>query len=117
MWRRVRIWKRKLKSGAVYGLRWHDDNGRVRTESVGSSRKLAEELQHKRERELNNGELRATARIKYKEFESEEVEIMRPRLPVRKGRRDQRTVDVEYAGRAGLGSYVRDAVSCFHTRP
>ena len=80
MWQRVWIWKRKLKTGIVYCLRWHDENGRVRTEAVGSNRKLAEELQHKREYQLNNGELRATANVTYEEFKTDELKMMRGRL-------------------------------------
>jgi len=35
MWRRIWIWKRKGKNGSTYCLRWHDDRGRIHTESVG----------------------------------------------------------------------------------
>ena len=44
MWRRVWIWKRKLKNGQTYCLRWHDDAGRIRTETIGPDRKLADRL-------------------------------------------------------------------------
>ena len=80
VWRRVWIWKRTLKAGVVYCLRWHDEHGRVRTETVGSNRRLAEELQHKRERRLNAGGLRATSRMTYEEFQTEEFAAMKGRL-------------------------------------
>ena len=69
-----------MKAGVVYCLRWHDENGRVRTETVGSNRKLAEELQHKRERRLNAGGLRAASRMTYEEFQKEELAVMKGRL-------------------------------------
>ncbi len=80
MWRRVWVWERRLKKGKTYCLRWHDDEGRVRSETVGSDRKLAERLRGEREHGLNAGTLHEPRRISYGEFVAEELILMRSRL-------------------------------------
>ena len=80
MWQRVWIWERKRKKGKTYCLRWRDDGGRVRTEAIGSDRKLAERLRSKRESELNSGKHREVRAIHYDEFVKEELAIMSGRL-------------------------------------
>ncbi len=80
MWRRVWIWERKLKKGVTYCLRWHDERGRIRTETVGTDRKLAERLRSQREVELNEGRLEHVQRISFEEFAKEELQVMRGRL-------------------------------------
>jgi hypothetical protein len=74
MWRRVWVWKRKGRDGSSYCLRGHDDSGRIRTESVGRDRKLAEQLWHKREPELNAGKLRSVRPIRHEESVEQEVQ-------------------------------------------
>ena len=49
VWRRVWLWERRGRKGSTYCLRWHDDRGRIRTESLGRDRKLVKQLRHKRE--------------------------------------------------------------------
>ena len=80
MWRRVWIWERKGRNGSTYCLRWHDDRGRIRTESVGRDRKLVKQLRHKREFELNAGRLRSVTPVAYKGFVEEELEAGAGRL-------------------------------------
>ena len=80
MWRRVWVWKRKGRDVSSYCLRWHDDSGRICTESVGRDRKLAEQLWHKRESELNAGELRSVRPIRHEEFVEQEVQTATGRL-------------------------------------
>ncbi len=80
MWRKVWIWTRKRKEGKTYCLRWHDDRGRTRTESVGSDRKLAERLRTQKESDLNSGKVEAIERVGFDAFMSEELEIMEGRV-------------------------------------
>jgi len=80
MWRRVWIWERKLKKGKAYCLRWHDESGRIRTETVGPERKLAERLSAERQHELNAGQFRTPRRVSYEEFGREEVEVMQGQM-------------------------------------
>lgn len=75
--------KPKLKSGQTYCLRWYDGTGRMRTETAGPDRKLAERLRSKRESDLNAGKLRETRRISFDEFREEELDAMRGRLAER----------------------------------
>ena len=79
-WRKVWIWERELKEGTTYCLRWHDDRGKVRTETVGPDRKLADRLRTQREAELNNGKLNETPDVSYKEFKETELDAMKGRL-------------------------------------
>lgn len=83
MWRRVWIWKRKLKNGQTYCLRWHDDTGRIRTETVGPDKKLTEQLRAKQEQDLNAGKLRAVMRMSYEDFKAQELEAMKGRMAVK----------------------------------
>ncbi len=80
MWQRVWIWKRKLKKGVTYCLGRHDEQGRIRTESVGTDRRLAERLRSEREVELNNGQLATTRPSSYDDFVREELKIMAGRV-------------------------------------
>jgi integrase len=80
MWQRVWIWERRLKRGKAYSLRWRDDQGHVRTESVGPDRRLAERLRSQREVELNSGQLQTTRPVRYEEFVKEELKVMAGRL-------------------------------------
>jgi integrase len=52
----------------------------MRTESVGTDRRLAERLRREREGQLNNGKLGAVRPIRYSDFVAEEVETMTGRL-------------------------------------
>jgi len=78
MWRRV--WKRKLKDGTTYCIRWYDKRGRVRTETVGPDRKLAERARTQREADLNSGRYTYVTRVSFPEFVEEELELMEGRL-------------------------------------
>ena len=80
MWRRVWISKRRLKKGVSYCLRWLDRHGRVRTESSGRDRKLAEGLRAQREAALNAGSLRNIRRLPFERFKKEEEDVMRGRV-------------------------------------
>ena len=80
MWRRVWIWKRKLKGGTTYCIRWCDKRGRVRTETVGPDRKLAERARTRREADLNSGRYTYVKRVPFDEFMEEELELMEGRL-------------------------------------
>jgi len=80
-WRKVWIWERELKGGTTYCLRWHDDRGKVRTETVGPDRKLAERLRTQREAELNSGKLNESPDVSYEEFKETELDAMKGRLP------------------------------------
>jgi hypothetical protein len=80
MWRRGWIWKRTLKKGQTYCLRWHDESGRIRTETVGPDRRLAERLRTRREEDLNSGRLRGIRKVAYEAFQNEELEAMKGRL-------------------------------------
>jgi len=80
MWRRVWIWKRTLKKDQTYCLRWHDETGRIRTETVGPDKRLAERLRTRREEDLNSGRLRGIRKIAYETFQNEELEAMNGRL-------------------------------------
>ena len=80
MWRRVWIWKRKLKKGQTYCLRWHDERGRIQTEAVGPDRKLAEQLCYKRQFDLNSGKLRSIRKISYEDFKNEDIVAMKGRM-------------------------------------
>ena len=80
MWRKVWIWKRELKKGAVYCLRWNDDFGRVKTETIGPDKKLVERILRGREEQLNSGMLRTVPNIALSEFTAEELEMMKGQL-------------------------------------
>jgi integrase len=80
MWRRVWIWKRKAKKGVTYYVRWRDQGGRVRSESIGTDRKLAERLRSQREVEINSRGFCEVAAIPYDEFVQEELVILRGRV-------------------------------------
>lgn len=80
MWRRVWIWERRLKRGRTYCLRWYDKRGRIRTETVGPDRKLAERLRKQWEFALNSGGVLTVKRIRYQDFVDEELAIMSGRL-------------------------------------
>jgi len=107
-WRRVWVWKRKLKTRTSFYLRWYDEQGWVRSESVGTDSKLAEGLRRKREFELNEGLFNAPRQIRLSGFADEHLRLMANRLAesTRVGRRkvlelfqeavgDKRLVDIE----------------------
>jgi len=52
-WRRVWLWERKHKTRRTFSLRWYDDGGHIRTESVGPDPAAAEIERRRREYELN----------------------------------------------------------------
>ncbi len=80
MWQRVWIWERSLKMRTVYCLRWRDKQGRVRTETVGPDRKLAERMRTEREAALNSGKYRTLRRVSFQDFVNEEEEVMTGRV-------------------------------------
>ena len=79
-WRKVWIWERSLESGTKYVLRWHDEQGRIRSETVGTDRKLAERLRHQKEYELNAGLLNESPEVDYQEFKRGELDRMKGRV-------------------------------------
>jgi len=80
-WRKVWVWQRKLKKGnAAYCLRWHDVRGRIRTETVGPDKKLAERLRTQREAELNAGKLNEVPDVSFDEFKKTELKAMKGRM-------------------------------------
>ncbi len=79
-WRKVWIWERSLKSGTKYVLRWHDKRGKIRSETVGTDKKLAERLRTQKEADLNAGKLNETPEVGFDEFKEREMQAMQGRL-------------------------------------
>lgn len=80
MWRKVWVWERKREKGHSYCLRWQDERGRTRTESVGTDRKLAERLRVQKESDLNSGRVEVNERMTFDDFTTEELKVMKGRL-------------------------------------
>jgi integrase len=83
MWRRVWIWKRKVKKGVTYCVRWRDKRGRIRSESIGSDRKLAERMRTEREMELNRGSLDNQKPMRFDDFAASDVRTQTGRIAAR----------------------------------
>ena len=83
MWQRVWIWKRKLKKGVTYCVRWYDKRGRMRTQTTGPDRKLAERIRSEKEVELNHSSLDEQKRIRFDDFAASDVRTQTGRIAVR----------------------------------
>jgi integrase len=80
MWQRVWIWKRSLKTGTVYYIRWFGQNGKVRSEAVGSDRRLAERRRSLKETEINSGDgPEELLDISWADFMDEEQRLLKGR--------------------------------------
>jgi integrase len=75
-WHRVWFSIRKGKRRTIYALRWFGTDGRVRTESVGTDKKLAERLRRQREAELNTGTYQEVRPIGLGAFITEHLTLM-----------------------------------------
>lgn len=80
MWRRVWRMTRKGKRGLRYAVQWYDDAARMRTESCGPSKRIAEELRRRREMELNAGLLQSTRAIRLAAFGRDYLSLVAPQL-------------------------------------
>ena len=85
MWHRVWTFERKRKGKKrkgkkrttyTYCLRWFGEDGRVRTEAVGTDRRLAEQLRRHREAELNSGAFQQPKPIALGAFTREHLILM-----------------------------------------
>ncbi len=83
MWKKAWLYKRKAKKGVKYALRWYDERGRVRTQSVGPDKKLAERLRKEKEHGINSGVTREVTRITFEDFVREHLELVKGRLSER----------------------------------
>lgn len=75
-WHRVWFYVRKGKRRTTYALRWFGMDGRVKTESVGTDKKLAERLRRQREAELNAGTYQEVRPIGLGAFITEHLTLM-----------------------------------------
>ncbi len=67
-----------VKKGWTYLVQWME-GGRVRTESVGTSKKLAERLKKLKEYELNSGIASSIKAIRFPDFRAEELKVLEGR--------------------------------------
>jgi integrase len=80
MWQRVWLRVRKGKKRTTYCLCWYGGNGGIRTEAVGSDKRLAEEHRRQRESELNSGRFCDTTLIRLGAFAEEHLELVKTQL-------------------------------------
>lgn len=83
MWRKVWIFKRKRGRQTSYALRWYNERGRVKTETVGTDKKLAEALRKRKEHELNSGITKEVQNISFEAFCEEHLRLMQGRMAPR----------------------------------
>jgi hypothetical protein len=79
-WTRVWFYIRKGKRRTTYALRWFGTDGRVKTESVGPDKKLAERLRRQREAELNTGTYQEVRPMRLGAFITEHLALMQGQL-------------------------------------
>jgi integrase len=80
MWRRVWIHKRKNKKGRSYSIRWYNRRGRMRCQTTGPDKRLAERLRVCKEAEINSASYEEIERISYDDFVTEELAVIEGRL-------------------------------------
>lgn len=78
--RRVWIFTRKLRTRTTYSLRWYDERNQMRTEAVGSDKRLATDARRRRELELNSGKFMDVTPIRLSDFVAEHLRLAEGRL-------------------------------------